>query len=210
MPDPERTGLLLDWGGVMTTNLFVSFGAFCDAEGLEPRVLAEAFRHDREARQLLIDFEEGRMEDDAFSLALAAKLGLAPERAEGMIGRMMAGAQLEPAMVAAVRSARAAGVRTGLISNSWGTAWYPEDLLAELFDGLVISGHEGMRKPAPAMYELGAQRAGARPEECVFVDDLAFNLDPARELGMAVVHHTEPATTIAQLRELLGVELDAG
>jgi epoxide hydrolase-like predicted phosphatase len=204
---PERTALLIDWGGVMTTNLFASFGAFCDAEGLERRVLADAFRHDREARRLLIDFEEGRIEDDVFSARLAAKLGLAPERAEGMIGRMMAGAQLEPEMVDAVRAARRAGIRTALVSNSWGTAWYPHDLLAELFDGLVISGNEGIRKPAPQMYALGAQRAGADPAECVFVDDLAFNLEPARELGMAVVHHTEPATTIAQLRELLGVEL---
>ena len=203
----ERTALLIDWGGVMTTNLFASFGAFCEAEGLEPRVLAESFRHDREARRLLIDFEEGRVEDDVFSARLAEKLGLAPERAEGMIGRMMAGAQLEPAMVDAVRTAREAGIRTALVSNSWGTAWYPHDLLGELFDGLVISGHEGMRKPAPAMYALGAERAGVVPEQCVFVDDLAFNLDPARELGMAVVHHTAPAATIAELRELLGLEL---
>src|SRR4051794_1602418 len=191
----------------MTTNLFTSFGAFCTAEGLEPAKLREAFRHDKEARDLLIAFEEGRVEDDAFAAALAAKLGLAPERAEGMIDRMMEGAGLEAAMVDAVRAVRAAGLRTGLISNSWGTERYPLDLLGELFDGIVISGHEGMRKPAPAMYELGARRAGADPAACVYVDDLAFNLDPARELGMAVVHHTAPQDTIAQLRELLRVEL---
>jgi putative hydrolase of the HAD superfamily len=194
---------------VMTTNLFASFGAFCAAEGLVPERLRDAFRHDREARELLIAFEEGRVEDDAFAAALAAKLGLAPERAEGMIDRMMAGAGVEPAMADAVRAARAAGVRTGLISNSWGTSRYPHDLLAELFDAVVISGHEGMRKPAPAMYALGARRAGVEPAACVFVDDLAFNLEPARELGMAVVHHTEPHATIAELEELLGIALTA-
>ena len=57
----------------------------------------------------------------------------------------------------------------------------------------MISGNEGFRKPDPRMYELGAQRIGAEPSACVFVDDLAFNLDPARELGMAVVHHTAAA-----------------
>jgi putative hydrolase of the HAD superfamily len=203
----EHRALLVDWGGVMTTNLFASFGAFCEAEGLEPALLRDAFRHDREARELLIAFEEGRLEDDAFAVALAGKLGLAPERAEGMIDRMMAGATLEPAMVDAVRAARAGGIRTGLISNSWGASRYPQDLLDELFDGVVISGLEGMRKPAPAIYALGAKRVGAPPEACVFVDDLPFNLEPARELGMAVVHHTEPSATIAALEQLLGLPL---
>jgi epoxide hydrolase-like predicted phosphatase len=207
--ETARTGLLLDWGGVMTTNLFASFGAFCEAEGLVPSVLRDAFRHDAEARDLLIAFEEGRLEDDVFAAGLAAKLGLPPERAEGLIDRMMAGATLERAMVDAVRAARAAGVRTGLVSNSWGTTRYPHDLLAELFDGIVISGQEGMRKPAPAIYALGAQRIGLPAQACVFVDDLEFNLAPPRELGMAVVHHTEPARTIEELQGLLAVELVA-
>ena len=96
-------------------------------------------------------------------------------------------------MVDGVRALHERGVPTGLVSNSWGTRRYPRDLLAELFDGVVISGEEGFRKPDPRMYELGAQRIGAEPAACVFVDDLAFNLDPARELGMAVVHHTSAA-----------------
>jgi putative hydrolase of the HAD superfamily len=207
--EPRRTGLLIDWGGVMTTNLFASFGAFCAAEGLVPETLRDAFRGDPEARELLIGFEEGRVEDGVFAAGLAVKLGLAPERAEGLIDRMMAGATLEDSMVDAVRAARAAGVRTGLVSNSWGTTRYPHDLLAELFDGVVISGLEGMRKPAPAIYALGAQRIGLPPEACAFVDDLPFNLEPARELGMAVVHHTEPAQTIAELQDVLGVALPA-
>jgi epoxide hydrolase-like predicted phosphatase len=109
-------------------------------------------------------------------------------------------------MVDAVRAAREAGVRTGLISNSWGDR-YPHDLLGELFDGIVISGREGIRKPAPRMYELGAERIGLAPAACVFVDDLPFNLEPAAELGMAVVHHTAPEATIAELERLLGLSL---
>jgi epoxide hydrolase-like predicted phosphatase len=197
----------MDWGGVMTTNLFASFGAFCEAEGLLPERLRDAFRNDAQARALLIGFEEGRVDDDVFAAGLAAALGLAPERADGLVDRMMAGATLEAAMVDAVGAARAAGVRTGLVSNSWGAARYPQRLLGELFDGVVISGLEGMRKPAPAIYALGAQRIGLAPTQCVFVDDLPFNLEPARELGMAVVHHTEPAATIAALEDLLGVTL---
>jgi epoxide hydrolase-like predicted phosphatase len=103
-----------------------------------------------------------------------------------------------------VRALHDRGVRTAMVSNSWGTRRYPRDLLAELFDGIVISGDEGFRKPDPRMYALGAERIGVEPAQCVFVDDLAFNLDPARELGMAVVHHTGAATTLAELERLVG------
>ncbi len=203
--DTPIRGLLVDWGGVMTTNLFHSFSAFCEAEGLDPTALAQAFRGDPAARELLIGFEEGRIDETAFESELGRLLGL--ERAEGLIDRLFAGAQPEPAMVDAVRAAHAADIATGLISNSWGTSRYPRELLAELFDGVVISGEVGIRKPAPRIYELGAQAIGRAAAECVFVDDLPFNLPPAQELGMATVHHTDPRATIAELERLLGVPL---
>ncbi len=103
--------------------------------------------------------------------------------------------------------ARQAGVRTALVSNSWGVHRYPHDLFDELFDGVVISAREGVRKPSRRMYELGAERAGVAAELCAYVDDLPFNLTPAEELGMATVHHTSAETTIPQLERLLGVTL---
>jgi putative hydrolase of the HAD superfamily len=198
----ERSAVLFDWGGVMTGDLFGSFRAFCADEGLEPDVLANLFRHDRDARTLLIDFECGRIEEVDFEPRLSTALGLAWH--DGLIDRLFARAALDQDMVEGVRALRERGVSTGLVSNSWGTRRYPRDLLAELFDGVVISGEEGFRKPDPRMYELGAQRIGAEPSACVFVDDLAFNLDAARELGMAVVHHTSAASTMAELDQLVG------
>jgi epoxide hydrolase-like predicted phosphatase len=198
----ERSAVLLDWGGVMTGDLFGSFRAFCTTEGLDPDGLANLFRHDRDARALLIDFECGRVEEVDFEPRLATALGVGWH--EGLIDRLFAGAALDGAMVDGVRALHERGVRTALVSNSWGTRRYPRELLGELFDGVVISGEEGFRKPDPRMYELGAQRIGAAPADCVFVDDLAFNLDPARELGMAVVHHTSAASTLAELERLVG------
>jgi putative hydrolase of the HAD superfamily len=64
-----------------------------------------------------------------------------------------------------------------------------------------------MRKPTPEIYRLGAERIGLRPEQCVFVDDLPFNLEPARELGMATVHHRHAEDTVSELEALLGVPL---
>lgn len=206
----EHAALLIDWGGVMTTNLFTAFGAFTTSEGVAAETLLAAFRDDAETREALIAYEEGRMEDDVYAAHLARVLGLPPERAEGLIDRMMGGASVEADMVEMVRAARAAGIRTALVSNSWGVDRYPAALVAELFEATVISGREGFRKPDPRMYALGAERLGVAPETCVFVDDLPHNLKPATELGMATVLHHDPAATIARLEVLLGIALPGG
>lgn len=199
-----RSALLVDWGGVLTTNLFTSFGEFCRDAGLAPETLVEAFRGNRAFRDTLIAFEEGKIAEPEFEQRFGALLGVDHV---GLIDGLFARVGPDMAMLAAVRNARAAGIRTGLISNSWGTRRYDRAMLEELFDGVVISGDEGIRKPAPEMYVLGAQRAGAAPEACVYVDDLPFNLPPAQELGMATVHHVDTAQTIAELERLLGLSL---
>jgi epoxide hydrolase-like predicted phosphatase len=204
MGSEPRRGLLVDYGGVLTTNLFDSFRAFCEAEGIDPNEIGTRFRHDPEARDALIALEEGRMEEPEFEQRLGAILSVNPSR---LIDRLFAGSSPEPAVVEAVLQARRQGVRTGLISNSWGTRRYDRARLAELFDGVVISGEVGMRKPAPEIYRIGAERIGLPPDECVFVDDLPFNLAPARELGMATVHHTDPERTVDELQQILGLTL---
>ena len=200
-----RKGLLIDWGGVLTTDLFTSFASFCEAEGLEAAKVRDLFRNDEAARDLLVEFECGRVEEREFERRFAAMLGVADD--EGLVERLFAGAAPDARMLGAVKTARDGGVRTGLISNSWGVDRYPQALMDELFDGVVISGVVGIRKPAPEIYAMGAQAVGLPPEECVFVDDLGFNLKPAKELGMATVLHTDAGETIAELEELLGVAL---
>jgi epoxide hydrolase-like predicted phosphatase len=199
-----RSALLIDWGGVLTTNLFASFQAHCLRAQIDPAKLIHRFRDDREARQLLIELETGKLGERDFEVELARLLEVEPD---GLIDGLFAGVEPDAAMVGAVRRAREAGIRTALVSNSWGVHRYPHDVMDELFDGVVISGEEGIRKPAKRMYELGAERAGAQPEDCVYVDDLPFNLTPAEEMGMATVHHTDAANTIPELERHLGVPL---
>jgi putative hydrolase of the HAD superfamily len=201
-----RSALLIDWGGVLTTNLFASFHAYCLAAEIEPERLMGRFRRDPEARELLVALEKGQLQERDFERQFAALLEVEPD---GLIDGLFAGVQPDEAMVRAVRMTHAAGLRTALVSNSWGVHRYPHDLFDELFDGVVISAEEGIRKPSRRMYELGAERAGVAPEACVYVDDLPFNLSPAQELGMAVVHHTDADTTIPQLERLLGIPLSA-
>src|ERR1700678_1880588 len=176
------SGLLIDWGGVLTTNLFASFHAYCLRVELDPEILAGRFRKDPEARELLIALEKGEIDEPAFERSFAKLLGVAPD---GLIDGLFTEVSPDLQMLEAVRRAHAAGIRTGLVSNSWGVHRYPHELFDELFDGVVISAEEGIRKPARRMYELGVERAGAQAADCVYVDDLPFNLTPAQEMGMA-------------------------
>lgn len=203
-PNNGREALLIDWGGVLTSNLFTSFHEYCVRMEIDPAELGRRFSADSSFRELLIDLEKGAMSEPDFELRFAEILGVP---SDGLIDGLFAGVQPDSAMVQAVRAAHEAGIKTALVSNSWGVHRYPHDLFDELFDGIVISGREGTRKPARRMYELGAQRAGVAPELCVFVDDLPFNLEPAAKLGMATVHHTSAETTIPELERLLGTPL---
>jgi epoxide hydrolase-like predicted phosphatase len=204
-PQAPRRGLLVDFGGVLTTNVFQSFQDFCEAEGLAPGTVRDRFRGDPEAQQLLFDLEEGRLTEEEFEPRFAAVLGVSEPA--GLIDRLFAGMRADEEMLSAVAAAKRAGVRTGLLSNSWGKGRYDRSRFPELFDGTVISGEVGMRKPLPEIYALGAEAIGLEPADCVFVDDLPPNLKPAAALGMATVHHVSADQTIPQLEELLGVSL---
>jgi epoxide hydrolase-like predicted phosphatase len=201
----RRRGLLVDFGGVLTTDVFASFRAFCEAEGLLADAVRERFLNDPSARELLAALETGRLSESEFEPRFAALLEVADH--DGLIDRLFAGMRPDHAMLAAVRAAKDAGVRTGLVSNSWGHGRYDRSQFPALFTGVVISGEVGVRKPDPRIYALGAEALGLQPAECVFVDDLRGNLKPARGLGMATVHHSSAEETVPQLERLLGVPL---
>jgi putative hydrolase of the HAD superfamily len=198
-------GLLLDWGGVLTSNVFDSFRDFCVAEGLAPDAVKRLFREEPRARELVRGLETESLSEDEFGERFGELLEL--EDRTRLIERMFGGVRPDERMLAAVRTVRAAGFRTGLISNSMGGASYDRAIFPELFDGVVISGDVGMHKPQPEIFLLGAERAGVAPEQCVFVDDLRENCDGAEAVGMTVVLHRGADTTLPELERLLGVEL---
>ena len=200
-----RTGLIVDYGGVLTSDVFASFQAFCEAEGLPPDAVRDRFRGDPEARELLFALETGELTEAQFEPRFAAVLEVDSAQ---LIDRLFGGMEPDEAMLAGVRAARRGGVRTAMLSNSWGRQRYDAAMLAELFDAWVISGEVGLRKPQPEIYALAAERLGLAPEACVFVDDLPGNLKPALAMGMAtVLHRGDAAATLAEVGEHLHVSL---
>jgi putative hydrolase of the HAD superfamily len=198
-------GLLVDWGGVLTSNVFDSFRDFCLAEGLAPDAVKRLFRDEPRARELVRGLETEALSEDEFGERFGELLEL--EDRTRLIERMFGGVRADERMLGAVRTVRAAGFRTGLISNSMGGASYDRAIFPELFDGVVISGDVGMHKPQPEIFLLGAERAGVAADQCVFVDDLRENCDGAEAVGMTAVLHRGPETTLPELERLLGVEL---
>src|SRR5207253_1305398 len=108
----EMKGLLVDFGGVLTTSVWESFSAFCEAEGLDESTVKELFRRDPMALKLLRRLEVGKLSEDEFSEQFAPLLGI-PEH-EGLIDRLFAGMVPDEPMVEGLRRARAGGIRTGL------------------------------------------------------------------------------------------------
>jgi putative hydrolase of the HAD superfamily len=203
----ELRGLLVDFGGVLTTNIWDSFRDFCDAEGLDREKVKQLFREDPEALALLRRLEVGELGEDAFSVQFGPLLGIPADRYAGLVDRLFAGMEPEESMFTALRRARTAGLKTGMISNSWGRGRYDRSTFDELFDGVVISGEVGLHKPQPEIFELGAERVGLTPARCVFVDDLQENCAGAEAVGMVAVLHRGADSTLDRLEDLLDVSL---
>lgn len=125
--------------------------------------------------------------------------------ASGLLTRMFAASVPCEPMFGVMYAARGAGLRTGLLSNSWGVSDYPRHLFGDLFDAVVISAEVGMRKPEERIFRHAAALIGLDPAACVFVDDIEANVAAAEAAGMTAVLHRAPEETVARLGELLGL-----
>jgi epoxide hydrolase-like predicted phosphatase len=204
--DSSHSALLVDFGGVLTTDIWSSFAQFCRRRGLDPDAAKRLFRDSPEALASLRALETGEVEPPEFERRFAELVGTEPE---GLIEGLFAGLEPNEAMVEAVKRARAAGVRTGLISNSWVMDHYSDEIRA-IFDQVVISAEVGLHKPQREIFLLAAERLGVAPQRCVFVDDLRENCAGAEAVGMTAILHRDTEQTIARVESLLGVRLRPG
>lgn len=210
------SGLIVDWGGVLTVGMHEAMGSWADEESIDITAFVEVMRqwlgrdYALEAAYNPIHaLERGEMQVPQFERQLAQALAQRTGqqiRAEGLLDRMFGFFGHSPDMIALVRRAREQGIRTALLSNSWGNT-YPEDLFDGMFDAVVISGEVRMRKPDPRIYHHTLERIGLSAGECVFVDDLEPNVRAARDVGMVAVLHTDYASTAAELEALFDTPL---
>ena len=204
--------LIVDYGGVLTNAMTDTYREWVATEGLDTEQVRSAFstmlaadRADNPSHAL----ERGEIDTAEFERRIATGLRRTdggPVSSQGLLKRMLRGMRTDPRMLGLVRRAKAQGIKTALLSNSWGLG-YDRAGWDALFDTVVISGEVGLRKPEPEIYLLVADRLGAKPSECVFVDDLADNVRGAVLTGMVGVHHTDIDQTIVELETLFGIDL---
>lgn len=209
-------GLVLDWGGVLTTDVREALASWAAAEQIPLDAVRAAFAQwlgpveaEREIVNPVHLLERGELEVAEFEQFLVRALQpvdghrLAPQ---GLLARMFTHFTQAPAMTALVWRAREAGLSTALLSNSWGNS-YPSETWEGMFDAVVISGEVGMRKPEPRIYQHTCDLLGLEPGECVFVDDVAHNVSAASAVGMIGVHHTSYRQTVSELSNLFDRDL---
>ena len=235
--DGELRGIITDWGGVLTTPILTTVRSWIEADGIdwvsyrdtmrswvaqaydsgaedepedEPENEPENEPGNEQSPNPIHALERGECSGAEFEQILAARLlrvDGAAVAAEGLLRRMFAASLPVPAMYDTIRTLRAAGFSTALLSNSWGCDEYPRADFPGLFDTVVLSGEVGMRKPEKEIFLHAAETLGLAPAECVFIDDMEANVAAAQACGMTGVLHTETGGTAKALQDLLGVPL---
>jgi epoxide hydrolase-like predicted phosphatase len=216
-PAPRFDAVVFDLGGVVMPSPLDVFRAYEAETGLPHRFLSEVVvaGGDDGAWSRL---ERGELSMAAFSEAFGAEC----ERAGGAVdvaalfARVHAGSGPHAEMVTAIRRIRAQGLKTAALTNNWRDARSPSEgargfdegeLLGDLFDVVVESAIEGLRKPDPRIYELVCSRLDVEPPATVFLDDLGVNLKPARAMGMTTIKVADAPSAVAELETVLGFTL---
>jgi putative hydrolase of the HAD superfamily len=210
--------VLFDLGGVLTESPMDAFAAYEAAAGLPAGLIRRLNATDPDTNAWA-RFERGELDAGGFAAAFEAEALAAGSRVDAArVLEALDFPEPRPAMVDAVRGLRAAGLPLALVSNNVRPMERTGALgeLLALFDVVVESSLEGVRKPEPEIYRRALSRlAGVvgrpvPPADCAYLDDLGVNLKPARALGMRTIKVVDPAAALDELAELTGVPLNDG
>jgi putative hydrolase of the HAD superfamily len=196
-----------------------AFRAYERRNGLPHRFISEVVVNggDRGAWSRL---ERGELSMDEFADAFDAECAAAGGRivTRELLAELATGAGPQAPMVTAIGTIRRRGLRTAALTNNFRA---PGDDRVEqgverrggldgLFDVVVESAVEGLRKPDVRIYELTLARLGVAAAEAVFLDDLGTNLKPAREMGMTTIKVADAIAALDELEHVLGFTLGHG
>jgi putative hydrolase of the HAD superfamily len=209
------SAVVFDLGGVLTESPLHAFSVYEEEAGL-PEGLIRRLNSTNPDANAWARYERNEVDLSGFSALFEAEALAAGHVVDaGRVLQALRG-ELRPAMVAAVRRLKGAGLPLGLLSNNVSPmeATGPLGEVLALFDAVVESSLEGVRKPEPEIYTRALDRLSSavgrvlQPADCAYLDDLGINLKPARELGFRTIKVVEPAAALAELSELVGFSLD--
>ncbi len=208
--------VIFDFGGVFVDSPFAAVASVAAEMELDPDVLLDVVFgsydedtdhpwHQLERGELSFEDARARIMEDS-----AARLGPALDPMELLMA--LGGGGLRDEVIDFVRTARDAGLSTGVLTNNareFAEFWRPMLPLDELFDDVVDSSEVGLRKPDPRIYALAVERLGVAPGEALFVDDAPGNVRGARAAGLEAVligpQRADVPAALAELSRLAGL-----
>ena len=206
--------ILWDFGGVLTTSPFEAFNRYEEEHQL-PRDFIRGINAVNPTTNAWSKLENGLISIEAFDGEFGAESKAAGHSVPGKdVLRLLSGA-VRPRMVSALKTCKQqfkVGCLTNNIKPDKGSALNRNDeQLAEymdimgLFDVIIASSVEGVRKPDPEIYRIALSRMEVSAEACVFLDDLGVNLKPARAMGMQTVKVLSVDQALEELARHTGI-----
>jgi putative hydrolase of the HAD superfamily len=207
--------VLWDFGGVLTTSPFEAFNRYEVAQGI-PRDFIRTVNSTNPETNAWAQFESSKITPQEFDAAFEIETRAAGYPIAGRIVIEMLSGDVRSRMVEVLKACKK-HYRVACLTNNVksgegpGMARGPEKAarvkeVMDLFDVVVESSKEGVRKPDPRFYQLACERLGVQPRQAVFLDDLGINLKSARALGMTTIKVTSERQAIAELSEVLGMD----
>lgn len=214
---PAFDAILWDFGGVITSSPFEAFNRYERERGI-PLDFIRRVNATNPDDNAWARFESNRIALDDFDSAFLEESTAAGHPIPGSDVLALLSGDVRPRMVAALKQFKQ-HLRNACLTNNVkhgkgpGMATDPAraERVAEvmtLFDLVVESSVEGVRKPQPQAYQLVIERLGVEPSRMLFLDDLGINLKPAAKMGMTTVKVLSEEQALDDLRRLTGIELD--
>jgi putative hydrolase of the HAD superfamily len=214
-----KRALILDFGGVISRTLFETHDETERALGLAPGTLTWRGPFDPPTDPLWQAMQRGELSERDYWLQRSREVGTLLGETWGAMETLVQRARgadpdriVRPETAALVRQAQAAGIRLAILSNEldlfYGRGLRERLPLLEAFERIDDATYTGVLKPDPQAYLGCLQALGLTPEDAVFVDDQARNVDGARRLGIPTVAFdvTRPEASCDMARQLLQIE----
>ena len=209
--------VIWDFGGVLTTSPFEAFNRFEAEHGIPPDFIRGINATNPETNAWA-QFESSSVTIGEFDELFAEESRSAGHEIRGRTVVELLSGEVRPRMVNVLKTCKqhftvaciTNNVKSGQgpgMARTESRASKVADVMA-LFDLIVESSVEGIRKPNPAIYQLTCERAGIEPGHAVFLDDLGINLKPARQLGMQTIKVLSEGQAIDELSGITGLAFD--
>lgn len=208
--------VLWDFGGVITSSPFDAFNRYEREKGI-PADFIRGINAVNPTTNAWARFESSQVSIETFDRLFREESAAAGHAIPGLDVLALLAGDVRPEMVRALRICKKRfkiGCITNNVKSDSGTAISQtagqRDGLAEimaLFDEVIESSMEGVRKPDPEIYRIALERMDVAAESCVFLDDLGINLKPARAMGMKTIKVLNPHQALKELEGYTGLDL---